>query len=504
MSAIATRFLNLPLVFLIPESEGLPPIGATIYLEWDVPDHGDPQGWYLATVTDHQPDGQSHILYPNGQSEQLCLKSTKWHLTRKGGRHYLPKAATLPKYPLKKLREETSKIKFYQSDSHSGKAFADDLTVLSQRLCEHQEALMKIDSCCTDLDLELRPDKCVTISYNGTEMVQDATIKLSKGSTRNITSGSTKFLGHLLGESLQVSRHAGSEKIRKKVKEALRLIEQRPVRGEYKVWIYKNYLAPSLFFLLAVDAIPESTIKSLQNSATRFIKKWLNLPRCATPAAIFHPEVLNLPFLPHLRERAKLAFVSQIEASKDPYIRQALDILNLPEYRNAQSIPPCVISTLQAAKQSISSITPRMSIKKTAKILLKDHHIQQWNSALDQLTVQSKFKDVVMLEEENKTWNRLLTALPVGQLSFILRAGMDCLPTPLNLRRLRYQVDSACQLCGSSRPTTLHILNGCPEALNQGRLSWRHDSVLNCLKYSRTKHVSENTTIFSRSPWPSC
>ena len=79
-----------------------------------------------------------------------------------------------------------------------------------------------------------------------------------------------------------------------------------------------------------------------------------------------HPEVLNLPFLPHLRERFKLTFVSQIEASWDPYIREAKAILNLPEYRNAQSIPPCVISTLQTAKQSVSSITPRVSIKKTA------------------------------------------------------------------------------------------------------------------------------------------
>ena len=119
----------------------------------------------------------------------------------------------------------------------------------------------------------------------------------------------------------------------------IRLIEQKPVRGEYKVWVYKNSLAHSLIFLLKVDDIPEPTIKSLHNSATRFINKWLNLPRFATPAAIFHPKVLNLPFLPQLRERAKLAFVSQIEAFKDGYIRQALAILSLPEYRNARSIP---------------------------------------------------------------------------------------------------------------------------------------------------------------------
>ena len=38
--------LNVP----IPESAGLPPIGVVIYLEWNVPDHKDSQGWHLTTV----------------------------------------------------------------------------------------------------------------------------------------------------------------------------------------------------------------------------------------------------------------------------------------------------------------------------------------------------------------------------------------------------------------------------------------------------------------------
>ena len=64
----------------------------------------------------------------------------------------------------------------------------------------------------------------------------------------------------------------------------------------------------------------------------------------------------------------KLAFVSQIEASiaRDPYISEVQAILNLPEYRNAQLIPPHVLSMLQTAEQSISSITPRVSVEKTA------------------------------------------------------------------------------------------------------------------------------------------
>ena len=70
------------------------------------------------------------------------------------------------------------------------KAFADDVTVLSKKLGDHHEALAEIESCCSDLDPELRPDECVTISYNGKQMVRDAKVKLNKGSTCCITSGS--------------------------------------------------------------------------------------------------------------------------------------------------------------------------------------------------------------------------------------------------------------------------------------------------------------------------
>ena len=63
-------------------------------------------------------------------------------------------------------------------------------------------------------------------------------------------------------------------------------------------------------------------------------------------------------------------------------------------------------------------------------------------------------------------------------LSFILRASSDTLPTPMNLRRWKIQTSSSCRLCGCQRPTSAHILNGCPIALQQGRYTYRHDQVL--------------------------
>ena len=65
-----------------------------------------------------------------------------------------------------------------------------------------------------------------------------------------------------------------------------------------------------------------------------------------------------------------------------------------------------------------------------------------------------------------------------GQLSFLLRAASDTLPTAVNLRRWCIQSDVHCTLCASSHPTTAHILGGCTVALTQQCYTYRHDKVL--------------------------
>ena len=62
-------------------------------------------------------------------------------------------------------------------------------------------------------------------------------------------------------------------------------------------------------------------------SVLRFVKQWLNLPCNCTPGTVFHPDVLDLLFLPHLKESAKLCYILAIERSDDPMIvelRQSL------------------------------------------------------------------------------------------------------------------------------------------------------------------------------------
>jgi len=66
-----------------------------------------------------------------------------------------------------------------------------------------------------------------------------------------------------------------------------------------------------------VERLSLTSIQASQSSLLKFVKKWLNLP---TPATVFHPDVLDLPFLPHFKKSAKLSFILAIERSTDPLI----------------------------------------------------------------------------------------------------------------------------------------------------------------------------------------
>ena len=91
--------------------------------------------------------------------------------------------------------------------------------------------------------------------------------------------------------------------------------------------------------------------------------------------------------------------------------------------------------------------------------------------------------------------------LPKGQLSFLLRAGSDALPTPMNLHRWKFRVSQVCPLCRQPSPcTTAHILSGCPTALLDSHFTWRHDSVLNQLRNNLLLHLDCSWAIFIDIP----
>ena len=67
--------------------------------------------------------------------------------------------------------------------------------------------------------------------------------------------------------------------------------------------------------------------------------------------------------------------------------------------------------------------------------------------------------------------------IPQGVLKFAMNAGINTLPSLDNLKRWGKRTNDRCPFCGNIE-TLLHILSNCSTSLDQGRYTWRHDSVL--------------------------
>ena len=154
---------------------------------------------------------------------------------------------------------------------------------------------------------------------------------------------------------------------------------------------------------------------------------------------------------------------------------------------------------LVLAKSSLSTITSK-SLSQSCRKVCRKWREGLWNNKLHDLTVQNKFTDITELEAQNRVWNRIRDGLPTGQLSFLLRAGSDTLPTPMNLKRWKIKCDEKCPLCDSPWCTTHHILNGCPVALSQGRYTWRHDCALKKLASALGRHIEPGEKLYADLP----
>ena len=476
----------------IAGQQAIPCPGSYIYALWDERGSDEDRGWYLAKVMSVQELGDVTLKYrKGGLTEDVNLLKIKWIPAKGNGKWFLPRSCDPPSY--------TSTPTIAHSKPHKVKGYADDLTIISSTPAERQEVITHVDNRCKDVCLNIRPDKCHSLLFDGKAACKGPVINVGGGTTSNIKEKCTTFLGSIFASNAKARKKACNDKFAQEFTVRLKRLDSAPIRGEYKVWIYRRYVVPSLHYELSVNGTSIYITKKLNSLATRFVKRWLGLCRSTTVAVIHHPSVLNIQTLESYSTSAKISYLAAVTISPDPMIKEISHIALSNNFGLAHGISDIAREALVMATESIEVIN-----KKTLPRAARTVHVQaredKWDLSLDKLSVQRKFRDACSLENENGVWNRIMGSLPPGQLSFLLRAVSDTLPTPLNLRRWRFRTDFKCHLCGSVHPTVLHILNACPTALNQGRFTWRHDSVLNALVHGIRSVLPKDEKLYADLP----
>ena len=99
------------------------------------------------------------------------------------------------------------------------------------------------------------------------------------------------------------------------------------IRGEFEVWIYHYYLAPSFHYFLAVNQTITTRIQNLEAVSTRKMKRWLSLLRNATQVLLYHLEVMKISQLSTIELKEKITYLTAIVKSQDPLVHQLQELL---------------------------------------------------------------------------------------------------------------------------------------------------------------------------------
>ena len=394
--------------------------------------------------------------------------------------------------------------------------FADDFNIISREHMKHQTLVTDVENKLVTMGLVIKPSKCRSLSIvkgkytNITFQLKD---KIS-GNPVNIFSvldKPMKFLGsEVTGNNTPSAMFAFLEL---KLKTKLENIDACTLRGEYKVNIYSRFALPSIRFYFSVHHIHKTHMDKLDNIARKFLKKWLNIQtNGVSDASMFHPYMLGLKTPSHIYKEAHAGTYVAMRLKGDKIVNHALDSRLERESEWSRKFST-VVAMDKIYKESISNNKIRIpteqskqaqyltlkNAKNVMKSAVQSETLKHWNEVVKKLTFQGNFIALLIEEQSDITWKGISNCIPKGVLSFALKASVNGLNTPDNLKRWGKSTIDKCKLCGNYGNLE-HTLNYCKVSLDQGRTKWRHDSVLFHMVEEIKKGKPDEITMFADLP----
>ena len=207
-------------------------------------------------------------------------------------------------------------------------------------------------------------------------------------------------------------------------------------------------------------------ISSLKATATRFLKKWVDLARPADPTRLYLQKKTGGLGLPAIYQKQQTSITTLFLTSSDPIVQHTAKLA----IRREQDINRPIYKPMLEVRD-IWQVDPgasRKSLGKTVKVQVTESDSERSLEDARSLPHQGQLLCVT----EDKATSILSAAvlnLPPEVLSFSLNAAQDTLPhITLALWRKHDALSDVCKLCGM-RQTLPHVLNQCPMSLNLRR-----------------------------------
>jgi hypothetical protein len=276
------------------------------------------------------------------------------------------------------------------------------------------------------------------------------------------------------------------------------IIDASGINGLCKLFLYEHFVVRRLSWVFLVHDLNLYFAKELEERVPR-LKVWAGLYRGCDLGALFRKREhlgLQLTSLVFHYQRMQLVKCCLLETSNDESIRAIYEakrvrVMNFARRWSAsqervqldaaveydthfpsQNNKAGLGSGNYIAKPSLKEIRQKVSV--TLGKQLEDDLVRH-ASCLSRQGVWTHWEHVLPFD---LSWPNLIYGPGPRIIAFVLNAQVNSVRTPDMLKLWKYTPTATCALCGHVQCTLHHILVNCPFALNQGRYTWRHDSVL--------------------------
>jgi hypothetical protein len=345
--------------------------------------------------------------------------------------------------------------------------FADDAAVISSQEKENQLLLNRFTVWCQWANMIIRVDKCSTfgIRKESTKSVQYLPkLFLNNSLVPRIEIGkSFSYLGRYFDFKMSDEDH--KSEVYDTLTNILKQIDDLPLHPKNKILLYSRYVLSKISWHFTISDIGKTWVtEKLDNIASTYIRKWLELPISAT---------LSNLLLPHNKFGLNIILPSTKFVQCQTVSRNALKASPNEEIKNLWSVTSNYKNVQYDTYKSTKDVLRHVRNEHEDKL---QHHLSLQGSFFSNIM---KYSTISF----NSIWSSVQSKLPKNIFNFSIRYINNTLPTRKNLLRWGISPTSECTFCLEPE-TLLHVVAGCKTYLNEGRFTWRHDSVLNFIASS--------------------
>ena len=380
------------------------------------------------------------------------------------------------------------------------KAFMDDLFLMSPSIPKSQELLNRCVtalswanmSFCTAKSRSMVIKKGI-VSRESSFTIEDE-IQLHSENIPPLHLNPIKFLGRTINSSL--SDTDAIEKFIAQIIDSLKAIDSSAHRGIHKVWFLHHILIPRARWPLLIYEVSLSVVFKLEQKISVYIRKWLKLHNSITNVALYSsisPCPLPLKSLSSILKSSKVSGHLLLRDSSDPFVALNVPALKSGAWKVADAVNSAenqlefkkILGYHQSGRAGFGSVKQQdhhpqkgsPEYRKQVCDIIYENEDESFQAKAVQQSLQGNWTKWCNYIKLDLSWKTLI-AQPQCLISFCIGATYNTLPAPSNLVRWNLSKDTRCSLCFKPSATIAHILGACKIALEQGRFTYRHDSVL--------------------------